>query len=38
VVLIVSIGLLFIPFVYVFLNPQRRAFHDFIAETCVVEA
>jgi uncharacterized RDD family membrane protein YckC len=38
VVLIVSMGLLFIPFVYIFLNPQRRAFHDMIAETCVVEA
>jgi uncharacterized RDD family membrane protein YckC len=31
-------GLFFIPFLHVFLNPQRRAFHDLIADTCVVEA
>lgn len=37
-VLIVSMSLLFIPFAYVFLNPQRRAFHDLVAETYVVEA
>jgi uncharacterized RDD family membrane protein YckC len=37
-VLIVSMGLLFIPFAYVFLNPQRRAFHDMIADTYVVES
>jgi uncharacterized RDD family membrane protein YckC len=38
VVLIVSMGLFFIPFIYVFLNPQRRALHDLAADTCVVDA
>jgi uncharacterized RDD family membrane protein YckC len=38
VVLIVSMGLFFIPFIYVFLNPQRRALHDLVADTCVVDA
>jgi uncharacterized RDD family membrane protein YckC len=37
-VLIVSMSLLFIPFIYAFLNPQRRALHDLVADTCVVEA
>jgi len=37
-ILIISMGLFFIPFLHVFLNPQRRAFHDLIADTCVVEA
>jgi len=37
-VMIVSMGLYGIPFAYVFFNPQRRAFHDFIADTYVVEA
>jgi len=36
--LIISMGLFFMPFVYVFLNPQRRALHDLVADTCVVEA
>ena len=35
-VLIFSMGLLFLPFAYVFLNPQRRALHDFVAGTYVV--
>jgi uncharacterized RDD family membrane protein YckC len=37
-ILIISMGLFFIPFIQVFLNPQRRAFHDFVADTCVVDA
>ena len=37
-ILIFSICLLFIPLAYVFINPQRRAFHDMIADTYVVEA
>ena len=36
--LIFSMSLLFIPFAYVFLNPQRRALHDFVAGTYVVKA
>lgn len=36
--LIFSMNLLFLPFFYAFFNPQRRAFHDFIAGTYVVEA
>jgi uncharacterized RDD family membrane protein YckC len=36
--LIVSMSLFFIPFIYVFLNPQRRALHDLVADTCVVDA
>ncbi len=32
-----SFYLLGIPFAYAFFNPQRRAFHDFLAGTCVVE-
>ena len=36
--LIVSIGLFFIPFSYIFFNPQRRALHDLAAETCVVDS
>ncbi len=32
-----SIDLLFIPIMYLFFNPQRRAFHDFVAATYVVE-
>jgi uncharacterized RDD family membrane protein YckC len=35
--LVLSVNLLF-PLVYVFFNPQRRAFHDFIAGTYVVNA
>jgi uncharacterized RDD family membrane protein YckC len=38
VVLIFSIHLLFLPLIYAFFNPQRRALHDFIAGTYVVEA
>jgi len=38
VVLLFSIYLFFIPLTYAFFNPQRRAFHDFIAGTYVVEA
>jgi uncharacterized RDD family membrane protein YckC len=36
--LIVSMGLFFMPFIYVFLNPQRRALHDLVTDTCVVNA
>ena len=36
--LIFSINLFFIPLAYAFFNPQRRAFHDFIVGTYVVEA
>jgi uncharacterized RDD family membrane protein YckC len=36
--LVVSIGLFFIPFSYIFFNPQRRAIHDLVADTCVVES
>jgi uncharacterized RDD family membrane protein YckC len=36
--LIFSMNLLFIPLTYAFFNPQRRAMHDFIAGTYVVEA
>jgi uncharacterized RDD family membrane protein YckC len=36
--LIFSMNLLFLPMVYAFFNPQRRAVHDFIAGTYVVEA
>ncbi len=38
VVLLFSIYLFFIPLTYAFFNPQRRALHDFIAGTYVVEA
>ena len=38
VVLIFSISLFFIPLTYAFFNPQRRALHDFVAGTYVVEA
>lgn len=38
VVIIFSMGLFFIPFTYAFFNPQRRAFHDYVAGTYVVEA
>jgi uncharacterized RDD family membrane protein YckC len=37
-VLVFSMGLLFLPFTYAFFNPQRRAMHDFFAGTYVVEA
>jgi uncharacterized RDD family membrane protein YckC len=37
-VLIFSINLFFIPLTYAFFNPQRRALHDFIAGTYVIEA
>ena len=37
-IVIVSIGLLFVPFLYVFLNPQRRAFHDFVVDSYVIES
>jgi uncharacterized RDD family membrane protein YckC len=36
--LIFSMSLLFLPFTYAFFNPQRRALHDFVAGTYVVEA
>jgi uncharacterized RDD family membrane protein YckC len=36
--LIFSMYLLFLPLAYVFFNPQRRALHDFVAGTYVVEA
>lgn len=35
--LIFSVNLLF-PLLYVFIHPQRRALHDLVADTCVVEA
>jgi uncharacterized RDD family membrane protein YckC len=38
VILIFSMNLFFLPFIYAFFNPQRRALHDFIAGTYVVEA
>jgi uncharacterized RDD family membrane protein YckC len=38
IVLIFSIGLLFVPLAYVLINPQRRALHDLFAGTYVVEA
>lgn len=34
----ISFYLMGIPFAYAFFNPQRRAFHDFVAGTCVVKA
>jgi len=37
-VLIFSMSLLFIPLTYAFFNPQRRALHDLVADTCVVQA
>jgi uncharacterized RDD family membrane protein YckC len=37
-VVIISINLLFVPFLYVFLNPQRRAFHDMVADSYVIES
>ena len=37
-VVIVSMGLLFVPFLYVFLNPQRRAFHDIVVDSYVIES
>ncbi len=37
-VLIVSMNLFFIPLAVAFFNPQRRAMHDFVVGTCVVEA
>jgi uncharacterized RDD family membrane protein YckC len=36
--LVISMNLLCLPFTYAFFNPQRRAVHDFIAGTYVVEA
>jgi uncharacterized RDD family membrane protein YckC len=36
--LVFSMSLLFLPLTYAFFNPQRRAMHDFIAGTYVVEA
>jgi uncharacterized RDD family membrane protein YckC len=38
VVWIISTGFLFIPFATAFFNPQRRALHDYLAGTYVVEA
>jgi len=35
-VLIFSVNLMF-PLLFVFLNPQRRALHDLVADTCVVD-
>ena len=37
-VMIFSMNLFFIPLTYAFFNPQRRALHDFLAGTYVVEA
>jgi uncharacterized RDD family membrane protein YckC len=37
-VLIFSMNLFFIPLAYAFFNPQRRALHDLVAGTYVVEA
>jgi uncharacterized RDD family membrane protein YckC len=36
--MIFSATLIFLPMAYAFFNPQRRAFHDYIAGTFVVEA
>lgn len=36
--LIISMGLFFLPITYAFFNPQRRAVHDLVADTYVVEA
>lgn len=38
VALIFSINLFLIPLAYAFFNPQRRAFHDVVAGTYVIEA
>jgi uncharacterized RDD family membrane protein YckC len=38
VVWIFSMSLLFLPFAFAFFNPQRRALHDLVAGTYVVEA
>jgi uncharacterized RDD family membrane protein YckC len=35
--LVLSVNLIF-PLIYVLLNPQRRAFHDLAADTCVVDS
>jgi uncharacterized RDD family membrane protein YckC len=37
-VVIISMGLLFVPFLYVFVNPQRRAFHDLVVDSYVIES
>ena len=36
--LVVSMTLFFIPFLYIFFNPQRRALHDLLVGTYVVES
>jgi uncharacterized RDD family membrane protein YckC len=38
IVLILSMNIFFLPMAYAFFNPQRRALHDFIVGTYVVEA
>ncbi len=38
VAIVFSMTLFFVPFIYVFVDPQRRAFHDYVAGTYVVEA
>ena len=38
IAMVVSTNLLFLPIAFAFFNPQRRALHDFIAGTYVVEA
>lgn len=37
IVLLFSMNILFIPLVWAFFNPQRRALHDYVAGTYVVE-
>jgi len=36
--MVLSLALSGIPFIYAFFNPERRTFHDFVAGTYVVEA
>lgn len=36
--LVFSVNLFFLPMVYAYFNPRRRALHDIIAGTYVVEA
>jgi uncharacterized RDD family membrane protein YckC len=36
-VLVVSVNLI-VPLIYALLNPQRRAIHDLVADTCVVDS
>ncbi len=35
---VISMSILFLPFLYAFFDPQRRALHDIVADTCVVDS